>query len=189
MGAHPEEELLVGLAGAVDPHVRHGGGGQDAAERVERLRPYRLPVDEVGVGTVLGVTLPEPVLQHRHERRVGVVEGVVEHGDVTLAQRATQLGRHVVAIAAARPVVVRNVARGLLEVRHQPAPLEHLGQDVRGALDRQVHTAQLRDRVVAVLEEDPVVELLGALEADGGVDPGVAARVELTHELVEEEPA
>ena len=49
--------------------------------------------------------------------------------------------------------------------------------------------AELGDRVVAVLEEDPVVELLGPLEADGGVDRLVAGDVELADELVEEEPA
>jgi hypothetical protein len=51
-----------------------------------------------------------------------------------------------------------------------------------------VHAAQLGDAVVAVLEEDPVVELLGALQADGRVDRLVAAGVELADELVQEQP-
>jgi hypothetical protein len=37
-----------------------------------------------------------------------------------------------------------------------------------------VHPAELGDRVVAVLEEHPLVELLGPLEPDGGVDGLVA---------------
>ena len=50
-----------------------------------------------------------------------------------------------------------------------------------------MHAAELGDRVVAVLEEHPVVELLGPPEADGGVDGGVAADVEVADELVEEQ--
>ena len=51
-----------------------------------------------------------------------------------------------------------------------------------------MHATELGDRVVAVLEEDPLVELLGPLQPDGGVDGGVAGDVEVAHELVEEEP-
>ena len=49
--------------------------------------------------------------------------------------------------------------------------------------------AELRDGVVAVLEEDALVELLGAAQADGGVDGGVAGEVEVADELVEEQAA
>ena len=52
-----------------------------------------------------------------------------------------------------QPRVVRDVARRLLEVRHQPAPLEDLREQVRRLLAREVHAAELRDGVVAVLEE------------------------------------
>ena len=90
---------------------------------------------------------------------------------------------------AAEPLVVGDVARRLLEVGHQPPPLEQLRQDVRGLLARQVHAAELGDRVVAVLDEDLLVQCLGPLEADGGVDGGVAADVELAHEFVEEQAA
>ena len=76
---------------------------------------------------------------------------------------------------------------GASATRSPSAPLEDLGEQVRGLLAREVHTTQLRHRVVAVLEEHPVVELLGPAEADGGVDRGVAADVEVPHELVEEE--
>ena len=50
-----------------------------------------------------------------------------------------------------------------------------------------MHAAELGDGVVAVLEEDPVVELLGPPQPDRGVDGGVAADVEVADELVEEE--
>jgi hypothetical protein len=52
-----------------------------------------------------------------------------------------------------------------------------------------VHTTQLRHGVVAVLEEHLLVQLLGSLEADGGVDRDVAGDVEVADELVEEQAA
>ena len=52
-----------------------------------------------------------------------------------------------------------------------------------------MHAAELGHRVVAVLEEHPVVELLGPAQADGGVDGLVAGDVEVADELVEEQPA
>ena len=102
---------------------------------------------------------------------------------------AEHLGIAVEAVAAADAGVVRDVARRLLEVAHQPAPLEHLGEQVRRLLAGQVDAAELRHGVVAVLEEHPVVELLGAPQPDGGVDGLVAGDVEVADELVEEEPA
>ena len=50
-------------------------------------------------------------------------------------------------------------------------------------------TAELGDRIVAVFDEDFLVELLGARQSDGGIDGGIARDVELPDELVEEEPA
>ena len=93
------------------------------------------------------------------------------------------------AVAAAEAGVVGDVPGALLEVAHQPTPLEHLGEDVRRLLAGQVHAAELGDRVVAVLEEDLLVQLLGAFQADGGVDGMIAADVEVADELVEEQPA
>ena len=49
--------------------------------------------------------------------------------------------------------------------------------------------AELGHGVVAVLEEDAVVEALGVLEPDRCVDAGVAADVEVAEELVEKQPA
>ena len=53
----------------------------------------------------------------------------------------------------------------------------------------EVNATELGDRVVAVLEEDAVVELLGPAEADPGIDRLVAGDVELADELVEEQPS
>ena len=104
--------------------------------------------------------------------------------------RIEDLGRPIVAVLpVVEPLVVRDVARRLLEVGHEATPLEHLGKDVGGLFAGEVHAAQLRDRVVAVLDEDLLVELLGALRADRRVDRRVTRHVEVADELVEEEPA
>ena len=50
-----------------------------------------------------------------------------------------------------------------------------------------MHSAELGHRVVAVLDEDPFVELLGPLHADGGIDRLITLDVELANELVEEQ--
>ena len=91
------------------------------------------------------------MLLHRLEpARVGL-ERAIERASIPRPQRsAVELGGHVVLPAAARPIGVRHVARRLLEVGHQAAPLEHLRQDVRHAFAGEVHAAELRDRVVAV---------------------------------------
>jgi hypothetical protein len=51
-----------------------------------------------------------------------------------------------------------------------------------------VHAAELRDRVVAVLVEDPGVETFGALDADRRRRGG-ACRRDLIEKLVEKQPA
>ena len=105
-------------------------------------------------------------------------------------RRLEQTGIPAVAIMArAQATVVGDVAGRLLQVGHQATSLEHLGQEVGGLFAGQVDAAQLGHRIVAVLEEDLLVELLGPLDAHGGVHRGVAGDVQLTHELVEEQPA
>ena len=52
-----------------------------------------------------------------------------------------------------------------------------------------MHAAELRDGVVAVLEEHAFVELFGAPQADGRVDREIAGEIEIADELVEEQPA
>ena len=104
--------------------------------------------------------------------------------------RVEDLGRAVVAVlAVGQALVVRDVTGRLLQVGHEAAPLEHLGQHVRGLLAGEVDAAELGHRIVAVLDEDPLVELLGPGQPDRGVEGGVAGDVEVAHELVEEESA
>ena len=188
MGAHPDQERLVGLAAGVDAEVGGGGGRQQAAQGVEGLGPHRLAPDEVGVVRRLGMLRREPGLQQREELGVGVEEPV-HVADVAGAERRVQdlRGAEVAVPAVREPAVVGHVAGRLLHVGHEPAPLQHLGEQVGGLLAGQVDPAELGHRVVAVLEEHPVVELLGPGQAHGGVHPVVAADVEVADELVEEE--
>src|SRR5262249_15723822 len=73
----------------------------------------------------------------------------------------------------------------LLEIRHEAAPFEHLGEDVRHVLARDVGAAELGDGVVAVLVEHFRVQLLGTLDADRrGAD---RRPLEGAGELVEEQ--
>src|SRR5207249_5087585 len=97
----------------------------------------------------------------------------------------------VIAIPPAGPVVVGDVTRRLLEIGHETAPLEHLGQDVRRALARQVYPAELRDGIVTVLDEHTLEELLGSSGRGVAVRSTVAGGVETSRaqELVEEKPA
>ena len=85
----------------------------------------------------------------------------------------TNLRGHVIAEAAMELVGVGHVACGLLEVHHQSAALEDLGQNVRDVFARDVRAAQLRDRVVSVLVEHPSVELLGSRRSNSGLSSGV----------------
>ena len=190
MGAHPHQQLLVGLPGAVDADVGQRPGRQQAAQGVEALGPDGLAVHEVRVAGLAGVTGGQPGLGLVEQLAVGV-EHAVHVAHVAGAEGRVEQARvaEVAVVAGGEALVVGDVAGGLLEVGHQPAPLEHLGQDVRGLLAGQVDAAELGHRVVAVLEEDLLVELLGPLQADRGVDRGVTGDVQLTDELVQEEPA
>src|SRR5438093_1883943 len=191
MGPHPEQELLVALAGPVDAHVRCRRRGQEAAEGVEGLGADGHPVDALGLGRVARELPLEERAKLREPDPVDV-EATVERRDVALAQRPGELGRDVVAIGSLRLVVVGNVARRLLEIGHETAPLEDLGQEVRGALARQVHAAELSHRVVAVLDEHALVELLGPSRAGVGVRRAAArGRREAAgaEEFVDEEAA
>ena len=161
MRAHPQQERLVALAGAEDADIGPGGRGQEPAGAVEGLgADGRAPG---GVALVRRPRKPRaPVLAHEIDAaRIGL-EGAVEGLDVARPERvAIQLGGHVVPEAAVRPVGVRHVAGRLLEIRHEAAPLEHLGQEVRGALAGQVDAPELRHRVVPVVAQHALVERLG----------------------------
>ena len=184
---HPEQQRLETLAGAVDPHVRRRRRRQDAADRVERLGAGRRPVDELAV---VRITLDHGayVLGHQLRRTAVGVEDPVEVADVAGTERAGEHRRVAeVPVSPAEPGVVGDVAGALLEVAHQAAPLEDLRQQVRRLLTRQMHAAQLRHRVVAVVEEHALVQFLGTIEADRRIDRQVAGHVEISDELVEEQ--
>src|SRR4029077_1443215 len=94
-----------------------------------------------------------------------------------------------VPVPSAEAGVVGDVARALLEVAHQASPLEDLRQQIRRLFAGEVHATELGDGVVAVVEEDPFVQLLGPFQTHGGVDRLVAGDVEVADELVEEQPS
>ena len=72
--------------------------------------------------------------------------------------------------AIAEALVVRQVARRLLEIAHNAAPLKNFSQNVRGLFASEVHPTELSHRVVTVFEEDFLVEVVSSLKADGGID-------------------
>ena len=152
-------------------------GGQQHAQRVARLGQHRLAVDEVGVALLLR----EPFLEVGLHRLVhAAVRGRTPRRGTRRSDRRAACRR----VRAARwratpagPVVVAHVARRLLQVRGQPSPLQRLGQQLRGLLAREVHAAELGHRVVAVLDEDVLVEARGAFTADGGRRRGPQRRV------------
>ncbi len=185
---HPQQQVLVGLAGAVHADVRERRRREQAPQGVECPGPHRLAVGEVGDGAVVRVRPRQVRLHERQELGVGV-EHPVHVADVAGAEsRVEHLGVPPVAVVTGRKAgVERDEARRLLEVAHQAPPLEDLGKHVGGLLAGEVDAAELGDRVVAELDEDPLVELLGPPQPHGRVDRGVPRDVEVAEELVEEE--
>ena len=118
--------------------------------------------------------------------RQGLGIGIEERVHRCLVLRAQlRVAPVAVAEALAHRGVVGHVARGLLQVGGEPAALEHLRHHVRDPLARDVRAAELRHRVVAVADEDALVELAGALAlltVEGGARRGVRG------ELLEVEP-
>src|SRR5205085_12346012 len=100
---------------------------------------------------------------------------------------ARDLRRQQVPPVAARPVVVRDVARRLLQVAREATPLQHLAEELRRLLAREVDSAELRDRVVSVLHEDALVERLRLPDVYVG-DVLRRRGGDLFRELVEEQP-
>ena len=164
VGQQVQDQLLVALAAGVDAHVRERAGRQQAAQQVERLGLERARVGG------LGLVVAARELARRPGDDLGQGGGV---GSEQLVHRrgvgGAELGVAVVAIAAGRighRRVVGDVAGRLLQVGGQPRALEDLGQDVGDPLAGHVSAAELGHRVVAVAEEDPLVELGRALALD-----------------------
>ena len=188
--AHAEQQLLVGLAGAVHADVGQRRRGQEAAQRVEDLARVACRYTKSLSPACCGNRSATQACMRGQQRAVGVEDPVHLADEAGAVRRVEHLGRAEVAVlAVVEPLVVRDVARRLLQVRHEASPLEHLREHVRRLLAREVDAAELRDGVVAVLDEDLLVELLRPCQPDGGVDGGVARDVEVADELVEEQPA
>ena len=185
MRAHPQQQCLVPLPCAVDADIRSRGCRLQAPQRIERLGPRGGPIHGIRVRRRLRIS-PLEISAHRiNPPRVGL-ERRVERGHEAGAQRMpVELGGHEIAPVAAGAIGVWNVPGGLLEVGHQPPALEHLGHHVRRVLDGEVHAAQLRHRVIAVIVEYLLVQALGASRAHIGRARRQGGPVE---ELVEKEP-
>ena len=76
VGAHAQQQLLVGLARAVDADVGQRRRRQQPAQRVERLGPRRLAVDEVAVPACWGNRSATDACMLRQQRAVGVEDAV-----------------------------------------------------------------------------------------------------------------
>ena len=155
-----QQQLLVGLAAGEDAHVRQRGGRQQPAQQVERLGLDRAPVRRLGLVGARGKRSSAHAITRGSASRIGVEQEV--HRPLVLG---AELGVAPVAVAEAlgHRRVVGDVARRLLEVGGEPAALEQLRHHVRDPLAGDVRAAELRHRVVAVAEEDALVELAGAL--------------------------
>ena len=166
VGAHAKQQRFVGLTRAEQTKIRLNGGRQQSAQRVERFRADRRAIDAVAIGLVLRKSRPEMILHRLDPAGVGLERAIERRREARLQRRAFELARDVIFPFPAWPVCVRHVARRLLEVRHQAAPLDHLRQNIRNAFARQMHAAQLRHGVVAVFRKHARVKLFGPFDAD-----------------------
>jgi hypothetical protein len=135
--------------------VRKRRGGQETSDEVECLRANRPRVRSRRL-VLAACELPVDPRRRLLEQARVRFEDVVE---CELVRRA-EPGVAVVAVAEAfELVVVRDVSCRLLEIGGKPWPLQELRQQVGRPLARDVRPAELRDGVVAVAEEDPLVQL------------------------------
>src|SRR5262249_33871912 len=154
-----------------------------AAQQVEGLGADRAPPRPLGLLVAPRPALRGPGLdlgqrarvdreQLRHRRRERRPEPLVAVEPVA---------------AAGELVVIWDVAGRLLEVGGETASLQRLGEDVGDPLAGDVRAADLGYRVVAVADEDALVELRGAF-ALGGVE-GASSLGRVGGELFQIEPA
>ncbi len=136
--------------------------GSRPAQQVEGLGADRALPGPLRFAVPARPALRCPLLDLRQRARVDPEE---------LVHRRAELGPEllvaVVAVAAAGIVgqrhVVGDVAGRLLQVGGEPPPLQQLGEDVGDELAGDVGAADLGDRVVAVADEDPLVQPRGTL--------------------------
>ena len=192
LAGHLGDQVLEGAAVAVEAEVGEGGGRQQAAEDVEGLGPGRRLPRPLGLAGVERKALAD--LLEDDVEQLG--EGLEEVVGGQLVDPVRQLGANG-SRRSARPAraVEADVAGGLLERREaDPGVLEGLGGERRHPLHGEVGARQLGDRVVAVADQDPLVELLrpaGATRAPGSGSSASPSRPELglAEELFEEHPA
>ena len=156
--------------------MAQGRRRQQAAQQVERLGADRALPGPLRLVVAARPALGRPGLDPLERARVDRED---------LVHRGAELGPEplvaVVAVAAAgvlgQRLVVGDVAGRLLEVGGEAAALQHLGEDVGDPLAGDVGAADLGDRVVAVAEEDALVELRGALALLRVEGPAAGRRV------------
>ena len=160
-----QHELLVRLAAAVDTDMRQRRRGSKPRTRSSAFARTARVCAPADSSSRAGELTADPGRRLLEQAAVGL-EDVVERALVL----RTEAGVAVIAVPeAVELVVIGDVARRLLEIRGEPRSLEDLRQQVRRPLARDVRPAELRDRVVAVPEEDPFVQVgrslsLGALD-------------------------
>ncbi len=187
MGQQVQDELLVGLAAREDPHVAQGCGGEQAAQQVQGLRGDRPAVGRAGLAVRRRIGTVGPRDDARQAVRVDpedlVHRGLVGGAELLVAVVAVpRFG-----LGGVHRGVVGDVARGLLEVGPQPRALQDLREDVGGPLAGDVRAPELGDGVVAVADEDPLVEVGGAAALVALPGRGGRRGAQRVGELVEEE--
>ena len=165
--------------------MAEGGGGEQAAQQVERLGADRALPRPLGLAVPAGPALGGPCFYLAQQARVDR-EDLVHRG----AELGAEVVVAVVAVAAAGIVgerlVVGDIAGGLLQVGGEAPSLQNLGEDVGDPLAGDVGAADLGDRVVAVADEHSLVEFRGALPL--GAVEGPPTRRHLGRELLQIEP-
>ncbi len=187
------DQVLEGPAVAKQPEVRQRAGWEQASQKVERLGASRRLPRTVGLAFLLGEALPNRGGRRLDEPAVGLEERVGSG----FVLRVGELGSSVVEVAAVGSAAVEPyIASRFLERRDSdPAVLERLGGQRGGMLDRYMRAGELGDGVVAVADQDPLVELLRASHSDHVVIRRRRARkavetgIWLIHELVEKHAA
>ena len=193
MSGHLCDQVLEGTPVAEEAEVGQRAGGQQAAEEVERFGARGGLPRSVRLAFLLRKPLADRVGRRLDERAVRLEQGVRRR----FVARIGQLRATVIEEAAARVAAVESdVACRLLERRDpDPAVLERLRGQGRSLLDRDMRTRQLGDRVVAVADEDPFVELLSPANRDHvvigrpGVGKALKPRVRFVDELVQQHAA
>ncbi len=192
LAGHLGDQVLERPPVAVKAEVGQGAGREQAAEDVEGLGARGRTPASLGLAGHDRKSLAD--LGQDPVEQLG--EGLEQVVGGQLVDPVPKLGRPVVGIAAiGGRSVEADVASGLLERRKaDPGVLECLGGERRYAFHGEVGARQLGDRVVAVADQHPLVELLCAPGRSDSTrvrlgGQGREAQVGLPQEFVEEDAA